>query len=208
MSKSASPPARRAAADELKGRILRARWTPGRQVKPGDVARELKIGLTPSREALIELEVEGWLVNEPQRGFFVTNIRSDEVYDLYPVIAELEGLAVRSIDRVEPGDVDRLARLNEAFGAAVDLGSRVRADADWHEALVALAENPILAGTASRLRARAQRYEHFYMAAPSKRADSLAEHEAILGALCDGDFAKADELVRSNWMKMLTFLER
>ncbi len=199
-------PARKRISEALVSRVVRGVWGPGRQVKPGDVAGELNLGMTPAREALIELEAEGWLVNEQGRGFFVAALSLREARELYPVIAELECLAVRSVGAVTPADLERLAARNEEFRSATDPGAGLEADGVWHETLVGLADNATLADATRRLRVRARRYEYTYMSGPADRAASSDEHHAIALALRAGDVAAAVDLVRRNWMKMLDYL--
>ncbi len=57
------------------------------------ICEELKISRTPVREALIQLAAEGYLENQPRRGFIVRTIDETKAKDLYRIIGTLDGLA-------------------------------------------------------------------------------------------------------------------
>ena len=64
-------------------------------VASASLARELGVSRTPLREALIGLADRGLLVSAPGRGFLVPPFDPDEARRLYPLVAELEALALR-----------------------------------------------------------------------------------------------------------------
>ncbi len=57
------------------------------------ICEELKISRTPVREALIQLAAEGYLENQPRRGFIVRTIDETKAKDLYRIIGTLDGMA-------------------------------------------------------------------------------------------------------------------
>jgi DNA-binding GntR family transcriptional regulator len=78
------------AASELRTAIVRGELAPGQKIRQEATAKQLGISLVPVREALKTLAAEGLLTYEPQRGYFVTELRDDAVRDIYAVRSLLE----------------------------------------------------------------------------------------------------------------------
>lgn len=74
----------------LRGSLLAGDFMPGDRLRPGDLHERLGIGLTPIREALMRLGVEGLVVGEAQRGFRVRDATIEEFSDLMETRRELE----------------------------------------------------------------------------------------------------------------------
>jgi len=75
--------------------ILRNRRQPGERLTPEALSERYGIGLSPVREALIRLSVEGFAQGGGCRGFEVPKISVDGLMDIADVRAELSCLALR-----------------------------------------------------------------------------------------------------------------
>jgi len=183
----------------LQEAILSGDLAPAEPVPIAAAAQRLGVSPTPVREALIELEAEGFLEASPNRGFFVRPLDPEEVRDLYPLIWTLEQLALREA-LPDAAALDTLGAVNRLLTEpglspqeAVDLDTR------WHAALLAGSTNTILAGTLDRLKARARRYELAYMRGTGRVERSADEHQRIETALRRGDLAAALRSLEANW---------
>jgi GntR family transcriptional regulator, carbon starvation induced regulator len=74
----------------LRTELLAGAFTPGERLRPGALQARLDVGLTPIREALTRLGVEGSIVGESQRGFRVGEASLAEFADLMDTRRELE----------------------------------------------------------------------------------------------------------------------
>lgn len=90
-----------------------------RQVRPGDVLRlgpiaeQLDVSVTPVREALLLLAQDGWLAQEPNRGFLVLPTRRSDIEDIYFMWAVAEGkLASRAAEVATTADVEALRKVD------------------------------------------------------------------------------------------------
>src|SRR5881396_1764111 len=77
-------------------RIVRGELAPGVRIKESRLAEELGTSRTPLREALINLEQEGFVRSELAHGFSVEPLSGREVRETYPILWTLEGLALRA----------------------------------------------------------------------------------------------------------------
>jgi len=79
----------------IRAEILRGALRRGDRVAQEDVARELGVSRIPVREALVALDLEGWVTLEPHRGAFVRGVDAVWVQDHYELLGALFGLAAR-----------------------------------------------------------------------------------------------------------------
>ncbi|MFW6078340.1 MAG: GntR family transcriptional regulator [Gemmatimonadota bacterium] len=189
-------------------RILAGEIAPGANLNEVRLARELGASRTPLRLALVRLEQEGFLVAEPNRGFFVAALSAEEAEELYPILATLEGLALRQGAPSE-ADLRELGRMNEEL-ARLDPGefeTAAQANLRWHETLVRRCENVRLMGMIETLRQQVYRYEVSFFSPGRERLETSVElHRSILEALEGGDPDLACTRLDAHWMTDLDTL--
>ena len=78
-------------ADTLREQIFAGVLPPGGFLDEVALCERLDISRTPLREALKVLTSEGLLRHEPRRGCFVNEVTEQDLDDIFPVIALLEG---------------------------------------------------------------------------------------------------------------------
>ena len=183
----------------LVGRILTGEHPPGSRMSDRGLAETLDVSRTPIREALMRMERERLLESDPHRGFFVRDLTVDEVEEIYPVIAILEGGLVR-----RSGATRRtIARLRELNGrlerSADDAFARVDLDMLWHETLTHAASNPYADDLLAATKILIRRYEYAYMREAGHVPLSVRMHEDICAALETGDADAAAGLLEDHW---------
>jgi DNA-binding GntR family transcriptional regulator len=201
-------PLRAHATGLVRSMILSAALPPGVRLNEVALARELGISRTPLREALFGLEREGLVVSHPRRGFFVSSLDVKDAREVYPLLATLEALALRTGAKAIAADKVALDRLNGVFRAAGDPTEAVEADRAWHQRLVSHCRNERLISMVQQLRAAALRFELQYLAERPSAADSARQHASILDATVRGAVGKAARLLEDNWMRGLRHVEQ
>ena len=187
--------------------MLRGDPAPGSSINESELSAHLGVSRTPLREALLSLVGEGFLEAAPGKGFFVLPLHAREVEELYPVIAALEVLALRSSPPPSPSKLKELAAINQELDSVRHDGeAALEADARWHEALLASCPNRRLLDTIRGLKYHAQRYESAYMRHSGRIIQSVAQHRAILRALREGDREEAARRLEANWKISQEFL--
>ena len=78
-------------AAQLRDRIFAGELMPGTFLDEARLAQQLRISRTPLREALKVLTAEGLVRHEPRRGCFVNEVTEQDLNEIFPVIALLEG---------------------------------------------------------------------------------------------------------------------
>src|SRR5438045_5138315 len=91
------PVERRVFRDEIREQlieeILSGRLPPGTRVVETRLAQQFGVSQAPVREALRDLALYGFVVNSPFRGTRVRRITPEELLEIYPIRAALEGVA-------------------------------------------------------------------------------------------------------------------
>jgi DNA-binding GntR family transcriptional regulator len=187
------------------------------RINESTLSVELGVSRTPLREALLNLEVEGFIEASPGKGFSVAPITSREVRDVYPIVASLEGLALRTSQSLP--DLQAAAAINDELLANADDPERcLHLDESFHEALVEHCPNERLLQLIGSLKRVMHRYEYAYMrtttsddSSPRRIPSSVAEHKHILDLLDAGDVDGAVGAIETNWFngmeRLLEILE-
>lgn len=195
------------AHDRLMELILRNELEAGARINESRLAEELSISRSPLREALNQLEEEGFVVSRTGRGYFVRELDIDEARELYVILADLEALAVRIAGPATPSRIDELRRINDRI--PVDPGESARAisiNRRWHEELVAACPNRRLLEILASLHRHVSRYEHAYFVAGERRLlASKRFHADIIAALEAGEDAEIRQAIERHWLSDLEF---
>jgi len=143
---------RRLLRDEIRERlmddILRGRLQPGMPLAETHVAREFGVSQAPVREAFRDLELLGFLEKSAFRGARIRRISRNEVAEIYPVRAGLEGVAARAaatrIDEEGLAQLEQLLNTMREAAAQGDDQEQVEADIAFHEAIIHASGNGLL----------------------------------------------------------------
>jgi DNA-binding GntR family transcriptional regulator len=173
------------------------------------------VSRTPVREALRQLERDGLVINEPQRGTFVRTFTEREALEVYDLRALLECYAVRRVAARSDGlDLEGLRAAVEGGRAAVDskhLGDAMTSNDAFHATLVRLAGHALLLAewrrvwTAVVLLRSCGWYHNSWRA-----VEAVPEHEAIYQAVARREGEAAAELmdrhIRRAWHEVEGYL--
>jgi DNA-binding GntR family transcriptional regulator len=187
--------------ETLVERILTGEIPPGSRINESLLSRALGVSQTPVREALLRLEGQGFLVVQPAKGFFVREFSEREVRDLYPVLAELEAMALKAAGIPPAHTVDELERINQKLtGAAGRPGFAIETDDRFHTTLLSACPNEYLLDMIERSRRATYRYEYAYMHERDRIARSAGQHLRIIESLRASRLQEAIRTLRRNWL--------
>ena len=187
--------------------ILRGALGPGTDVNEAALAASLGVSRTPLREALLGLEMEGFLKSDVGRGFSVVPLTERDVEEIYPLLWTLESLALRTAGAIPAEKRRQLAEINAQLEAsAADAEAALALDRRWHDALLSPCRNQHLLDFIGGLKDLAHRYELAYMKHSGKVILSVEQHTGVLAALERGDVEKAAAHLEENWKVSQHFL--
>jgi DNA-binding GntR family transcriptional regulator len=189
-------------AAQLRERIFAGELAPGTFLDEVGLAEQMKISRTPLREALKVLTVEGLVRHEPRRGSFVNQVTEQDLDEIFPVIALLEGrCAFEAANNASDADLQALEELHQKLARhakARRINEYYETNFQIHEAIIALARNKWLAGVISDLRKILKLARQQQLHAPGRLEQSLNEHLAVFAALKARDAEGADAAMRTH----------
>jgi DNA-binding GntR family transcriptional regulator len=192
-------------ASQLRAYIFDGQLRPGNFIDEVTLCELWSISRTPLREALKVLTAEGLLRHEPRRGCFVNEVTEQDLDDIFPVIALLEGrCAFDATQRANIADVQTLELLHQRLQQHADAG-RINDYYDTnfaiHEAIILLANNKWLAQSISDLRKILKLARLQQLHAPGRLQQSLKEHLTVFAALKAGDAGAAEQAMRNHLLQ-------
>jgi DNA-binding GntR family transcriptional regulator len=191
-----------AAAERLRSLIGDGTLAPGARLTEAELSARLGISRIPLREALRALAAEGLVAIEPHKGAVVTPVTPEEVDEVFPVLAALEGCAGElAAERMGEAERAELEALHRAMLAAHRAGNRAAFLAHneaIHERIVGAAGNPTLASLHRALSLRLRRIRFVAQVEEQSWERSVAEHAAMMEALARRDGAALGAALREH----------
>jgi DNA-binding GntR family transcriptional regulator len=193
--------------DELQQAILEGVLAPGERLRAEALAQRFGTSRTPIREALLQLEAQGLVEVEPNRGAVVKTFDRDDLLDLYGVRALLEpAAAARAATRITEADIERLQQLCErAEHASVD--AQIAYNEDFHRIIVEAAQSPRLTVAMRAASGIPRAFRSRFWDSEAQRAESLLCHRRLVSAFRVGDAQLAEAVMRMHILGAVGFLE-
>ncbi len=166
------------------------------------LAQDFGISRTPVREAMAQLEREGFVRSVPRRGIYVVRKTKTEVIEMITAWAALESMAARLItEHASKDDIAALGRMfatfeNGALRAHLDEYSE--ANIEFHQAIIRLSGNSVLISLAENLFTHMRMIRRKTIVEKDRIEKSILDHMNIIEALEARDTARAEELVRNH----------
>ncbi len=192
-------PLREQVYELLRQAILTGMLKPGEQITEVNIADQLRVSRTPTREAIRMLEQEGFIVIIPRKGAFVTGIRSmKEINDIFQVRIVLEGLAASlAALNIKPEQLERLNQQTELINACLanqDIAGCIEIDTAFHRIICDASGNLCLQKILDSLFEQITRFRGASLGTAGRMKEALDEHQALAQAIAESDATKAQEL--------------
>ncbi|GLT10751.1 GntR family transcriptional regulator [Sulfitobacter sp. G21635-S1] len=185
---------------KLRHDILHGILAPGAKLNLDKLRESMDVGLSPLREAVTRLVVEGLIEAEAQRGYTVASISVSNLDEVCALRLELEPYALRK--SIENGGLDwetavmgalyRLNKTDRTPGDAASLARWEAANNAFHLTLIERCDMPLLIKMYKSLVSMNDRYRHIYLKAVTVQRDVIEEHTAIADAAVE---RRADDAV-------------
>jgi DNA-binding GntR family transcriptional regulator len=176
------------------------------------LAEEFGISRTPVREAMAQLEREGFVRTVPRRGVYVVRKSKREVIEMITAWAALESMAARLV--TANASAEEIASLRKMF-ATFDNGE-LRAHLDeysevnieFHQTLIRLSRNSVLAQLAENLFTHMRMIRRKTIGEKDRADRSIRDHMHIIEALEARDTVRAETLVRDHALGLAEHVEK
>jgi DNA-binding GntR family transcriptional regulator len=105
----------------LRSELKQENLKPGMFVSMNQMMRRLGISRTPLRDALLQLQTEGFVTFLPQRGVRINELSQQDIENLYEILGALDSRALLSVfERLGPAHIQAMTRINEEMLANIN----------------------------------------------------------------------------------------
>ncbi|HYZ97609.1 MAG TPA: GntR family transcriptional regulator [Acidimicrobiales bacterium] len=196
--------------DQLRDDILEGAFPPGERLIELQLAERYGVGRAAIRAALVELDAEGLVRREANRGATVRRISVTEAVEITQARAALEGLiAGLAAERATDGERDELCALLAEMTDAVEHEDKLaysKLNRALHGTLCRIARHRVADDLVANLRNRAAHHQFRLALVPGRAAESLAQHRAIVEAVTAGDGPAAEAAMRDHLASVIDVL--
>ncbi len=163
-------------------------YKPGSRLVESELAERFGVSRTPIREALQRLETQALLIRDG-RSLIVASLDHNQLAELYAVRTELEGLAARlAAQHAAPEEVRVLRKMVEDDRNLVnDPEALSRANRRFHKQIHLASHNRYLVLQLDLVHRTMALLATTSLAVEGRSEGSLAEHDAIVKAIENGD---------------------
>jgi DNA-binding GntR family transcriptional regulator len=186
--------------DYLREAMNRGDLAPGATLDLNAISRRLGVSRTPLRDALLQLETEGFVTIIPRRGCVVNLLTREEIRDLYQLIGSLEAAVIRTESaRITASVSNRMKRLNDEMAGALrddDFDHFYSANLELHECFLALSPNQRLLDLVRTMKHRLYDFPRKKTFVKDWELRSIDEHAELIRLLEAGDARAAADYIR------------
>jgi DNA-binding GntR family transcriptional regulator len=166
------------------------------------LARDFGISRTPVREAMAQLEREGFVRAVPRRGIYVVRKTKAEVIEMITAWAALESMAARLItESAAETDIASLRRMFTNFEngqVRAHLDEYSEANIEFHQTIIRMSNNGVLIALAENLFTHMRMIRRKTIGEKDRADRSIRDHMHIIEALEARDTVRAETLVRDH----------
>lgn len=189
----------------LRRAIIDGQLEPGRSLSVRTLGAQFSVSAMPAREAIRRLAALGALEVTPTRRITVARMSPSKIEELTDARVPLETrLALRAFERTAKRPraraalIAKLSKIDARLDAAIDAGDVAgysKANAEFHFALYAAAEAPVLLGVVEGLWLQIGPFMRVVVTRLGT-ADLVDQHKEAIDALAAGDAHKLETAVR------------
>ena len=193
--------------DLLEEAILEGELKPGERLRAEALAQRFGTSRTPIREALLQLEGQGLVEVEPNRGAVVRAFDREDLKDLYNVRALLEpAAAALAATRRSAMQLARLGMLCDVAETA-PVEDQIDYNEQFHRIIAEAAGSPRLEVAMRAASGIPRTFRHRFWQSEAQRTESLVCHRRIVAALRARDPQLAEVAMHMHILGAVAFLE-
>jgi DNA-binding GntR family transcriptional regulator len=198
----------------LRGKILSGEYGPGYRLVIDQVSKELGISKIPVREAIRQLEADGFIHYKPYSGAVVSAINEREYMEVISVLAVLEGYATAISSReITDETLDKLRELNRQMEESVrefEFEKFGALNREFHKLIYDNCSNRYLAETTIQMWEQMDRIRRsVFIFVPKRALESIKEHEHIIRLMKEkAPFQEIEQFVRAHKLNTATAFEQ
>jgi DNA-binding GntR family transcriptional regulator len=187
---------------QLREAITRGQLSPNERLVEADLAERFSVNRAHIRMALAMLDQDGLVVRSPNRGARVRAVSDEEAIEIAETRLAIEVMVARQAAlRADTKSRATLRAIEKDMRHAVRQGDTARfsqCNAALHRQLQRMAGNATADRILNMLKSHLVRLQYRVILLPGRPRISLAEHRAIVTAVCAGDADAAERAMRKH----------
>jgi DNA-binding GntR family transcriptional regulator len=174
-------------AERLRVLIDSGELAPGTRLNEIELCNTMGVSRTPLREAIRSLATEGLIELQPNRGAIVSIVSQEDVTEILPIMASLEGLggrlAAMHMDQSKIAQVRKIHDQMIAHYKNNEVAEYFETNRLIHELITEGSGNQTLVDTINSLSAKVRRARFTAQMTKESWAKAVSEHEEMIAAL-------------------------
>lgn len=171
----------------LKEEINKKNLKGGDYIDISAISKQLNISKTPLRDALLQLESDGFVTIMPRKGILINKLNINDIKYFYEVIGALECTIIqKNCVKINQNLINQLRNYNQAMQAAInesDFNTYYQNNLSFHNAYLYLSNNEYALKIIENLRQRLYDFPSKKNYLPEWEINSIKEHEKFIQLL-------------------------
>lgn len=185
---------------ELRRRILLGELEEGAQLRQEQLATEFGISKVPVREALAQLEAEGFVIQQFHKGAIVAGLSPNQIMEVFELRTQIEVWLIElAMENATAVDVEKAQGIAEAIGLTNDAAAYPELNWKFHEALYKPSKRDFALDYIKKLHAQIERYVRMQFSLAVQKETVVREHAELLRLYAKKD-KKAKEALKGHIM--------
>ena len=184
----------------LQDQLGRGELLPGSSINMEETSQRLGVSRTPLRDALLQLEMEGFVSILPRRGVVVNHLTLQDIKNYYEIIGALESAALMAnFDRLKPIQIKKMHALNAEMKKAIeqdDFNLYYQKNLMFHEVFLELNQNQNLVKIVNTLKKRLYDFPRQEGFVKAWEETSIDEHRELVRLIEEGKREQAANYIR------------
>jgi DNA-binding GntR family transcriptional regulator len=191
--------------------IHKGKFKPGERLTETSLSKLLGFSRTPIREALRQLEKEGFIYIVPRKGATVTLLTERDIEEIFLLKYKLETLAiVLALEHLDKEDITYLERLNKRLKdlkGNKSVSSLIDINSKFHSYIINKCYNHRLIKMLGDISAQFNRATAFSFEDDGRIGEVIIEHEDIMEAIKKRDEKMVEEAMEKHVYKGWQFIK-
>lgn len=205
----AAPTASDVILKHIRHAIISGSLEDGAPIRQDDLAKMFNVSKIPVREALKQLEAEGFVAFQKNRGAIVASLSEPEIAQIFEVRAILESNALKlSVPLMTDESLSHAETTCQAFSSETDVSKWAELNWEFHSSLYLDAKRPYMVQMIRSVNDRIERFLRVQLTVSGGHEKADSEHQAILEACKRRDTEGASMLLYTHIMDACQSLHR
>jgi len=195
--------------DTLCADIVRGHYEPGTRLVIDDIAKQMGVSPIPIREAIQQLEADGFVTFEPYVGAATTEMDATFLFEVFALLESVEVISSRiATAHMDEAALATLSQMLAAMDALVDAPEQwSEQNKAFHLTICDIAGTQLVAKMMRKTFAHWDRLRNHYLQGitHTRIAEAQAQHHKLLAAFRAGDVDQVEQVIRDHNQTALAY---